>query len=113
MAFGSVAGVLLKSTVGQVAPRSAAIAGNELAFPGQVPLALNRMIMTSLSFACFSRGLAASENPEQLRCGGVMCAQHAACSTAAQAASPVARPNSEKSALSPDQISLGGGCRRR
>jgi Na+/H+-dicarboxylate symporter len=67
MLLGILTGILLGPTVGLVEPKTAAIAGNWLALPGQLFLILIQMIVMPLVFASVIRGLAAGENLEQLR----------------------------------------------
>lgn len=71
MALGIGAGILLGPSTGWVTPRTAHIAGNWLALPGQLFLTLIQMIVIPLVFASVIRGLAASEDLEQLRTLGV------------------------------------------
>lgn len=67
MALGLGVGMLLGPAAGLVPPRIAVVAGEWLAFPGQIFLGLVQMIVVPLVFASIIRGLAASENLEQLR----------------------------------------------
>jgi Na+/H+-dicarboxylate symporter len=67
MALGIVTGILLGPSTGWLTPRAAQIVGNWLALPGQLFLTLIQMIVIPLVFASVIRGLAASENLEQLR----------------------------------------------
>jgi Na+/H+-dicarboxylate symporter len=67
MALGLVLGFVLGPTVGWVPPETAAVMGNWLAFPGQLFLAVVQMIVIPLVVASVIRGLAASEDFEQLR----------------------------------------------
>ena len=71
MALGLAVGVVLGPSVGWVAPRTAAVIGDWLAFPGQLFLALIQMIVIPLVFASIIRGLAATEDLEQLRKMGI------------------------------------------
>ncbi len=67
MALGIAVGVLLGPSTGWVEPQLAATLGNWLALPGQLFLVLIQMIVVPLVFASIIRGLAATENIEQLR----------------------------------------------
>lgn len=67
MFAGICVGVLIGPSVGWVEPRLAATLGNWLALPGQLFLLLIQMIVVPLVFASIIRGLAATENVEQLR----------------------------------------------
>ncbi len=67
MAAGIATGVMLGPSVGWVTPRTAATLGNWLALPGQMFLLLIQMIVVPLVFASIIRGLAATENVDQLR----------------------------------------------
>ncbi len=67
MALGLVAGALLGPSVGLVEPRTGSLIGNWLALPGQLFLAIIQMIVLPLVVASVIRGIAASENLEQLR----------------------------------------------
>lgn len=67
MVLGIVVGVLLGPNLGIVQPGTANIIGDWLAFPGKLFLALIQMIVIPLVFASIIRGLAATEDLEQLR----------------------------------------------
>lgn len=67
MLLGIVTGILLGPSTGWLAPQTSLILGNWLALPGQLFLTLIQMIVIPLVFASVIRGLAASENLEQLR----------------------------------------------
>ncbi|MDI9244738.1 dicarboxylate/amino acid:cation symporter [Marinobacter sp. CHS3-4] len=67
MFLGLVVGTLLGPSVGLVEPERGLLIGNWLAFPGQLFLATIQMIVIPLVIASVVRGLAASENLEQLR----------------------------------------------
>ena len=67
MFLGLVVGTLLGPSVGLVEPDTGTLIGNWLAFPGQLFLASIQMIVIPLVIASVVRGLAASENLEQLR----------------------------------------------
>ena len=71
MALGLLAGVLLGPSAGLVDPHTGAMVGSWLAFPGQLFIASIQMIVIPLVIASVVRGLAASENLEQLRRLGV------------------------------------------
>ncbi|KEF31380.1 MAG: dicarboxylate/amino acid:cation symporter [Gammaproteobacteria bacterium] len=71
MFLGLVVGTLLGPSVGLVEPATGTLIGNWLAFPGQLFLASIQMIVIPLVIASVVRGLAASENLEQLRKLGV------------------------------------------
>ncbi len=67
MVAGILVGVLLGPAVGWFDPAFAATAGEWLALPGRLFLALIQMIVIPLVFASIIRGLAATEDFEQLR----------------------------------------------
>ena len=67
MVLGITTGILMGPAMGWFYPATAAIAGDWLAFPGKLFLALIQMIVIPLIFASIIRGLAATENLEQLR----------------------------------------------
>ena len=67
MALGIGIGILLGPSVGWLTPRTAITVSDWLAFPGKLFLALIQMIVIPLVFASIIRGLAASEDLEQLR----------------------------------------------
>lgn len=71
--LGLVVGTLLGPSVGLVEPETGTLIGNWLAFPGgQLFLATIQMIVIPLVIASVVRGLAASDNLEQLRkMGGI------------------------------------------
>ncbi len=71
MLLGLLTGIILGPTVGWVAPPTAATIGSWLALPGQLFLALIQMIVIPLVFASIIRGLAASEDLDQLRRTGL------------------------------------------
>jgi len=64
---GILVGVLLGPSVGLIEPDTAAVASDWLAFPGKLFLALIQMMVIPLVFASIIRGLAATENLEQLK----------------------------------------------
>ena len=86
MALGLIIGVLLGPSVGLVEPSVGANIGNWLAFPGRLFLATIQMIVIPLVFASVIRGLAASENLEQLKKLGVRVTLFFALTTALAAA---------------------------
>ncbi len=67
MFAGLLVGVLLGPSTGLVEARTGVMIGNWLALPGQLFLAVIQMIVVPLVVASVIRGLAASENLEQLR----------------------------------------------
>jgi Na+/H+-dicarboxylate symporter len=67
MFAGLLAGVLLGPSTGLVEVRTGVLIGNWLALPGQLFLAVIQMIVVPLVVASVIRGIAASENLEQLR----------------------------------------------
>jgi Na+/H+-dicarboxylate symporter len=71
MFLGLVTGVILGPSVGLVDAETGATIGSWLAFPGQLFIATIQMIVIPLVVASVVRGLAASENLEQLRKLGV------------------------------------------
>ncbi|HDZ09537.1 dicarboxylate/amino acid:cation symporter [Pseudohongiella sp.] len=71
MFLGLCIGALLGPSMGLVEPATGSMIGSWLAFPGQLFLATIQMIVIPLVIASVIRGLAASENLEQLRKLGV------------------------------------------
>lgn len=67
MILGIAVGILLGPSVGWVDPANASTIGDWLAFPGKLFLALIQMIVIPLIFASIIRGLAATEDLDQLR----------------------------------------------
>ena len=67
MGAGIGVGIIIGPTTGTVSPRTAAVIGDWFAFPGLLFLALVQMIVMPLIFASIIRGLAASQNLEQLK----------------------------------------------
>lgn len=67
MVLGLLVGAFLGPSVGLVEPATGVIIGNWLAFPGRLFLATIQMIVIPLVIASVIRGLAASENVEQLK----------------------------------------------
>ena len=71
MFLGLGTGVLLGPAAGFVMPAQAQIIGSLVSIPGQLFLALIQMIVIPLVFASIIRGLAATENVEQLKSLGI------------------------------------------
>lgn len=71
MVLGIAVGVLLGPSVGWVAPRTARVAGDWLALPGMLFLSLIQMIIIPLIVTAIIRGLAASNDAEQLKRNGL------------------------------------------
>lgn len=71
MGAGLLVGVALGPAAGLVAPATGAQIGNWLAFPGRLFLAAIQMIVVPLVIASIVRGLASSENLDQLRQLGI------------------------------------------
>lgn len=71
MVLGIAVGIAMGPSVGWMEPVTAATISNWLAFPGKLFLALIQMIVIPLVFASIIRGLAATEDMEQLRSMGV------------------------------------------
>ena len=71
MVLGFATGVLLGPSAGLVAPAHAQVIGSWVSIPGQLFLALIQMIVIPLVFASIIRGLAATENVEQLKSLGI------------------------------------------
>lgn len=67
MFLGLVVGVILGPSAGLVQPETGVTVGSWLAFPGRLFLATIQMIVIPLVVASVIRGLAASENVEQLK----------------------------------------------
>jgi len=67
MVAGIAVGFVIGPSVGWVGRETAAVVGNWLAFPGQLFLALIQMIVVPLVVASIIRGLAATEDMDQLR----------------------------------------------
>jgi Na+/H+-dicarboxylate symporter len=67
MVLGIVTGILIGPSVGWVNPAIATVVVDWLAFPGKLFLALIQMIVIPLVFGSIIRGLAATEDLEQLR----------------------------------------------
>lgn len=86
MVLGLAVGVLLGPSVGLVEPATGTAIGNWLALPGKLFLAAIQMTVVPLVVASVVRGLAASENLEQLRKLGVRVTLFFAVTTALAAA---------------------------
>lgn len=71
MVLGIITGVIIGPSVGLIEPAIATLIGDWLAFPGKLFLALIQMIVIPLIFASIIRGLAATEDLEQLRSMGL------------------------------------------
>ena len=67
MVAGILVGILTGPSMGWLEASTATTLGNWLAFPGQLFLTLVQMIVVPLVFASIIRGLAATENVEQLK----------------------------------------------
>jgi len=74
MLLGLLAGLLLNQGTGLVAKNTGLIVSEWIALPGIIFLALIQMIVIPLIFASVIRGIAASENINQLKQSGVMIA---------------------------------------
>ncbi len=71
MALGIAVGVAIGPSTGWVEPSTAQTIGNWVALPGQIFLSAIQMIVVPLVFASIIRGLAASENMEELKRTGL------------------------------------------
>ncbi len=71
MALGIATGVVLGPSVGWLDPQVATVVGSWLALPGHIFLAALQMIVVPLVVASVARGIASSENTEQLRRVGI------------------------------------------
>lgn len=71
MFLGLFVGIMLGPSVGLVEPATGALIGNWLAFPGRMFIATIQMIVIPLVIASVVRGLAATENLDQLRKVGI------------------------------------------
>ena len=67
MVLGVSAGIILGPSAGLVDPKASSVVGEWLALPGNIFLGLIQMIVVPLIFASVIRGLAASEDMDQLR----------------------------------------------
>lgn len=85
MGLGLIIGALLGPSFGLVEPKTGAMIGDWLAFPGQLFLATIQMIVIPLVVASVIRGLAASENLEQLKKLGLRVTLFFAATTAVSA----------------------------
>jgi len=74
MLLGILVGLLLNPTTGLVAKETGLIFSEWIVLPGVIFLALIQMIVIPLIFASIIRGIAASENINQLKKSGVMIA---------------------------------------
>ncbi len=82
MFAGLATGFLIGPSVGWVAPHTAGLLSDWLALPGRLFLALIQMIVIPLVFASIIRGLAASEDLDQLRRVGLRVALYFVATTA-------------------------------
>ena len=82
MVLGISVGVSMGPSLGWVAPSTASTISDWLAFPGKLFLALIQMIVIPLVFASIIRGLAATEDLEQLRRMGLRVALYFMATTA-------------------------------
>lgn len=71
LVFGVIVGLLLGPTVAWVDARSAVVIGNWLALPGKLFLSAVQLVVVPLVVASVIRGLAASEDVDQLRRTGI------------------------------------------
>lgn len=71
MVLGIFTGIMIGPSMGLINPETSFVLGNWLAFPGKLFLALIQMIVIPLIFASIIRGLAATEDIEQLRSMGL------------------------------------------
>ena len=71
MLLGVLVGILIGPSMGWLEPATGHILGNWLALPGRLFLTLIQMVVIPLVLASIIRGLAASENVEQLRKTGI------------------------------------------
>ena len=71
MVLGITLGILIGPTVGWIDPATATIISDWVAFPGKLFLALIQMVVIPLVFASIIRGLASTEDIEQLRKIGI------------------------------------------
>ncbi len=81
MVLGLAVGIALGPTAGLIDPKIAAVGATWLGLPGQLFLALIQMIVIPLVFASIIRGLAATENLEQLRSLGLRAVIYFVCTT--------------------------------
>lgn len=111
MALGLGVGVILGPSVGLVDGAVGATVGNWLAFPGRLFLATIQMIVIPLVVASVIRGLAASENIEQLKKLGVRVTLFFAATTALAAMiglgiAGLINPGESMTGLRPETTSL-------
>ena len=85
MFAGLIVGVLLGPAVGLVEPHTGVLLGNWLALPGQLFLATIQMIVVPLVIASVIRGLASSEDLDQLRRLGLVVTAYFIATTAVAA----------------------------
>ena len=85
MFAGLIVGILLGPAVGLVEPHTGVLLGNWLALPGQLFLATIQMIVVPLVVASVIRGLASSEDLDQLRRLGLVVTAYFIATTAVAA----------------------------
>ena len=85
MFAGLIVGILLGPAVGLVEPQTGVLLGNWLALPGQLFLATIQMIVVPLVVASVIRGLASSEDLDQLRRLGLVVTAYFIATTAVAA----------------------------
>ncbi|MGD8322788.1 MAG: cation:dicarboxylase symporter family transporter, partial [Gammaproteobacteria bacterium] len=85
MFAGLLIGVLLGPSAGLLDPRTGILIGNWLALPGQLFLVVVQMIVVPLVIASVVRGIAGSENLDQLRQLGIVVTGFFVATTAAAA----------------------------
>jgi len=83
MGLGIIAGIALGPSAGLLDADFAITAGNWLAFPGQLFLTLVQMIVVPLVFASIIRGLASTEDVNQLKKLGLAVVLFFVCTTTA------------------------------
>ena len=113
MLLGLGTGALLGPSAQLVEPSTGAALSNWLAFPGRLFLATIQMIVIPLVVASVIRGLAASENVEQLKRLGIRVTIFFAATTALAACiglwvGTVLEPGTTMSGLMADDVSVGG-----
>lgn len=81
MFAGILTGILTGPSVGLIAPGTAVTVGNWLAFPGQLFITLVQMIVVPLVFASIIRGLASTEDVNQLKKLGLSAVTFFVCTT--------------------------------
>jgi len=72
--FGIITGLILGPTFGKIDPELAKIIAEWLALPGTIFLGVIQMIVIPLIFASIIRGIASTENIEQLKKTGILIA---------------------------------------